>query len=117
MFVKKGFIMLKDLLSALYAIKDNTRLGLLIRSGQDFEPQNDEEYHAKYLYCELLKNFFDNKYSAYITAETIKQILDEKGEIYNPQKIPRVAMYLRNKLRPAQPLTDDWIVWFVRRFR
>ena len=42
--------MLKDLLNALYAIKDNTRLGLLIRSGQDFEPQNDDEYHAKYLY-------------------------------------------------------------------
>lgn len=108
---------LKELVSAFASFDDYTRLGHLVKDCGNFVPLNDSEFNAKSLWCEFLKTFFDNKFSAYITSDTIKDILDSHHEIYNPAKIDKVASFLRNKLKPAQPITDEWLIYFVRRFR
>ncbi len=108
---------LNELLAALNDIDDYTRLGHLIKDAPSFKPETDKEYHAFLLWKDFLNTFFQNKYSAYITAETIKSVLDNSGEIYNPEKLERVAAYIRNKLKPAQIITDNWLIYFVRRFR
>lgn len=108
---------LSEMLGAFNDVKDHTRLGFMIKYPTKFEPENDHEYHAYRLYKQFLETYFNNHYSAYITAETIKQVLDSSDEIYNPAKLERCAAFIRNKLRPTQVLTDDWIIYFVRRFR
>lgn len=109
--------MLKDFFAALIAVDDCTRLGHLLKDGDKFIPETDAEYHARFMLREICKHYFDDNYSAFITADKIKQLLDEKQEIYDPNKLERAATFIRNKLRPAQIITADWIVWFIRRFR
>ena len=108
---------LSELIGAFNDFQDNTRLGFMIKYPNKFEPQTDHEYHAFRLYKTFLETYFNNHYSAYITADTIKMILDSYNEIYNPAKLERCATFIRNKLKPTQILTDDWILYFVRKFR
>lgn len=108
---------LHELLQALNEINDYTRLGHLIKEPGTFKPETDAEYNAKLCWDKFLNTFFQNRYSAYITAETIKTILDASAEIYNPEKLERCAAFIRNKLKPAQLITDQWLIYFVRKFR
>ena len=105
------------MLCAFTSINDYTRLGHLIKEPQNFIPQDDNEYHALSLWREFLNKYTDDKYSAFITSETICEILDTRNENYKPEKIEKVARFLRDKLRPAQTITDDWLVYFVRKFK
>lgn len=108
---------LHELLSALNAVNDYTKIGHIVKDVASFTPETDDEYHARKLWQEFLKTYFQNKYSAYITATTIKQVLDASNEIYNPEKLERCAAFIRTKLKPAQIITDDWLIYFVRKFR
>ena len=108
---------LTELLQALNSVSDYTKLGHLIKEPAAFTPETDAEYNAKLCWEKFLNTFFQNRYSAYITADTIKSILDASSEIYNPEKLERCAAFIRNKLRPAQIITDQWLIYFVRKFR
>ncbi len=110
-------MILAELLESLNRVNDYTKLGHLIKDPATFTPENDNEYLAKLAWQKFLNNFFQNRYSAYITADTIKSVMDASGEIYNPEKLERCAAFIRNKLKPAQLITDKWLIYFVRKFR
>lgn len=109
--------MLKDFFASIMAIQDRTRIGCLFKDGDDFVPQNDIEWHAKTMLRQVCQHMFDDRYSAFLTADKLKTMLDEMNEIYDPAKVPRACTFIRNKLKPAQIITPEWAVWFIRRFK